>query len=186
MGRKAEISEERVFAAIRQIEEQGNVANAGALKTHFNVGCAVRYNDLLNQYLANRDIEQRKAEQLEAVPLPSNIRDLMEKSIIIQSENYRNDVVQAFNAALEIGSKRTENMRVLLEEHKTLHDGERRDFFEASGIADEDISILNEKLLILEDELERNKSQIGELQGRIVESHNSFIYLAQRDNPRSH
>jgi hypothetical protein len=186
MGRKAKISEERVFTAIRLFEEQGKAVNAGALKTYFGVGCAVRYDDLLNQYFLHGKVEQSKAEQLEAVLLPPNICDLIEQSIITQSENYRNDLIRVFYAALETESKRKESMRVVLEEHKTQHDAERKYFSEARGLTAQEISILNEKILGLEGELELHKSEIVELEVRIVESHNSFICLAQRDNQKKH
>jgi septin family protein len=133
---------------------------------------------LLNQYFAHGKAEQNKSEQLEAVLLSPNICDLVEQSIITQSENYRNDVFRVFYAALETESKRTESMRLVLEEHKTQHDAEKKYFSDARGLAAQEISILTEKILGLEGELEQHKSEIVGLQARIVESHNSFICLA--------
>jgi hypothetical protein len=186
MGRKAKISEERVFTAIRLFEKQGKAVNAGALKTYFGVGCAVRYDDLLNQYFLHGKVVQSKAEQLEAVLLPTNICDLVEQLIITQSDNYRNDLIRVFYADLETESKRTESMRLVLEEHKTQHSAERKYFSDVRGLAAKEISILNEKILGLEGELELHKSEILDLQARIVESHNSFIYLAQRDSHKTY
>jgi hypothetical protein len=186
MGRKAKISEERVFTAIRLFEKQGKAVNAGALKTYFEVGCAVRYNNLLNQYFAHGKVDQNKSEQIEAVLLSPNISDLIEQSIITQSENYRNDLIRVFYAALETERKRTESMRLALEEHKTQLSVERKYFSDVRGLTAQEISILNEKILGLEGELELHKSEIVELEVRIVESHNSFICLAQRDNQKKH
>ena len=106
MGRNAEISEERVFSAIREMEGNGKKPNAGAIHAHFGRGCAKRYEDLLNQYLAHKLHDECVAKQLAAVVLPVHIKELLEASINRHANEYRNDFTLAFSEAVSIGRQK--------------------------------------------------------------------------------
>jgi chromosome segregation ATPase len=179
MGRRAEVAEERVFTAIKQIEEEGKTPNAGALKTFFGVGCARRYDDLLNRYLANKADEQRKAEQLAEVPLPEVIRDSMEMTIKSQSENYRSDVLQIFSTANQICNERVVALKLLLDEQRLGFDSARNDFIEASSEADRKVAHLEREIDILRERINEKNADIDALQMKLTETQESFVSLSK-------
>jgi predicted RNase H-like nuclease (RuvC/YqgF family) len=179
MGRRAEVAEERVFAAIKQMEEEGKSPNAGALKTFFGLGCARRYDDLLNRYLANKADEQRKAEQLEAIPLPEVIRNLMEVTISSQSANYRSDVMQIFSATTQICNERIEALKLLIDEQKSEFECARDDFIEASSKADRKVEHLEREIDVLSKLVEEKNAEINALQKKLSETQESFVSLSR-------
>jgi len=179
MGRRAEVAEERVFAAIKQIEEDGKIPNAGALKAFFGVGCARRYDDLLNRYLANKADEKRKAEQLAEVSLPDDIRDLLEKTIESQSANYRNDVMQMFRASNQICNARLEELKLLLDEQRLKFECAKKDFIQASSQADKLVAHLENEVGVLSDWLHNKNAKIDELQLKLAETQESFVSLSK-------
>jgi hypothetical protein len=171
MGRQAEISEERVFKAIREMEDHGKNPNAGAIHAHFGRGCAKRYEDLLNQYFAHKLHEEQVAKKLAAVQLPDYIEEMLAAAINRHANDYRNDFTLTFSEAANIGQQRIDGVNLKLEQAQLKFKEAKKDFFIAIEHANKNFYELEEKLQISE---ARNKQYESEIQSLTIEKESIF------------
>jgi hypothetical protein len=163
MGRKAEITEARVFQAIKDMEESGKIPNAGAIQSHFGTGCAKRYEQLLNEYFAQKEYEAQLAKQRGAVELPAHIREMLNETISKHAGDYRNDFSQAFSEAVNISKQKIDELNILLAQKKTELNAVKRDFFTANDQLDLKCFELKESLARCETQNKRYKAKIKTL-----------------------
>jgi hypothetical protein len=178
MTRPAKKSEQEVFNAIMTMEAEDKISNPGALKLYFdNTGCVVRYDRLITKYFLNKEAEERKAKQLEVARLPEHISAIVEKAIASQAENYREDVLRAFNAAFDIGSQKLDEMKLLIKEQEKRHAAVKQDFLTSSTKDAEIISMLSEKLEMANKTISLNESEVEKWRDKTDGLLESFIKL---------